>query len=309
MTAIRNWTPQCLTDQTGKTFAITGANSGIGFQAARLLAKRGARVILLCRDPDRASGAAQAIAAEVKGGEGSTDIIAIDLGNLASIRAAAAELLSRVASLDGLVLNAGAMMPPERLETSDGFELQFGVNHLGHFLLAALVQEKVRACAGRFVSVSSTMHKLGKIRTDDPNWRKSYDASAAYSQSKLANALFILALNEKLSARGEAANGYLCHPGYAATPLQTKHTRGLTTKMMEVGNLVMAQSAARGSWPTVLCTADPDANPGVYYGPTGLFELRGGVGVCKLAARAEDRAMAEKLWTLSEEAVDHRWAL
>lgn len=307
---LNHWTPTRLARQDGKTFAITGANSGIGLEAAKLLAGQGARVLMLCRSPQKAEQAAGAIRALMTGGA-SVEIIPMDLGNMASVREGAEEIVYQAPKIDALICNAGVMAPPTRQQTADGFEIQFGTNHLGHFLLCALLSEPVQAAEGRFVSVSSTMHKAGlkRIHMEDPNWQNSYRPAAAYAQSKLANALFVRELNNRKRANGEAECGYLCHPGYAATALQTKETKGVVKSLMKVGNTLSAQSAEKGSWPTVLCATDTEAVPGKYYGPTGLFELRGPVGECKLAPQARDDEAAAKLWALSEELTGQRWAI
>ncbi len=308
VSSLHDWTPDRLAYQDNKTFVITGGNSGIGFEAARLLVGCGARVLLACRSADKAETAIDVLKTSAKG-DGRAEAIQLDLASLTSVRAAAEEIKDKAPHIHALINNAGIMAPPQRQITKDGFEAQFGTNHLGHFLLSALLADHVRAADGRIVAVSSTMHKAGlkRIRFEDLNWETKYAATAAYSQSKLANALFILELNTRLEAAGLKPFGYICHPGYAATALQTKETKGFVRSFMAFGNIVSAQSATRGSWPTVLAAADIDAVPGRYYGPTGFFELRGPVGECKLAHQAKDIDAANKLWTLSEEAVGHRW--
>ena len=299
---INHWTPTRIARQDGKTFAITGANSGIGLEAAKLLAGQGGRIIM------RAEYAAERIR-DGMSGSASVDIVPMDLGHMASIKEGAEALTHLAPKLDALICNAGVMAPPERQQTADGFEVQFGTNHLGHFLLAGLLSEQIKASDGRFIAVSSTMHKAGlkRIRFEDPNWQEAYSPAAAYAQSKLANALFIRELNNKLRDQGDTARGFICHPGYAATALQTKETKGAVKSLMKIGNALSAQSAARGSWPTVLCAAETEAVPGEYYGPTGMFELRGPVGECKLAAQARDDEAATKLWSLSEALTGHSW--
>lgn len=308
--SLENWTPGRLTRQDGKTFVITGANSGIGLEAAKILAGQGGTIVLVCRDVGRAEGAASEIKALASGGGGAS-IVQLDLGDMASIRAGADEIAQRAPKIDALISNAGIMAPPKRQETRDGYEMQFGVNHLGHFLFAGLLSENVLAAGGRFVSVSSTMHKAGlkRIRFEDPNWQDTYNAGSAYAQSKLANALFVRELNNRMSRINADPCGYICHPGYAATALQTKETKGVIKSLMAFGNGAMAQSAEKGSWPTALCAADAQAIPGHYYGPTGLLELRGPVGECKLAPQARDDEAATKLWALSEELTGHYWAI
>ena len=307
---INHWSPSRLARQDGKTFAITGGNSGIGFEAAKLLAGAGGRVLILCRSPERAERAATDIRAAASGG-GSVDTIELDLADMASIRASAEAVNEAAPKLDVLINNAGVMAPPKRKTTADGFEMQFGVNHLGHFLLAGLLAENVIAADGRFVAVSSTMHKAGlrRIRFEDPHWEKGYSSVNSYAQSKLANALFIRELNNRARKAGKPERGYICHPGYASTALQTKETVGFVKQMMAVGNALTAQSATRGSWPTVLCATDTEAVPGKYYGPRAFFEMRGPVGECRLARQARDDEAAARLWVLSEEATGHSWTV
>lgn len=305
---INHWTPTRLARQDGRAFVITGANSGIGFEAAKILANHGGRVILLCRNAVKAKAAVSDIASSVTG-SGTVEAVQMDLSDMASIRAGAEEIATLAPKIDALVANAGVMAPPRRQVTRDDFEMQFGTNHLGHFLLCGLLLPNISAAEGRVVAVSSTMHKAGlkRIRFEDPHWQSGYNPGHAYSQSKLANALFVRELNNRMKSAGKSGCGYLCHPGYASTALQTKDTLGLVKGVMAFGNAVMAQSAERGSWPTVLAAAETEAVAGHYYGPTGLFELRGPVGTCKLASQARDDEAAAKLWSLSEDAVDHRW--
>lgn len=305
---INHWSPTRLARQDGKTFVITGANSGIGFEAAKLLAGAGGRILMLCRNPARATAAAETLKVAASG-SGKVETLQLDLSDMASIRACAEAVKATAPRIDALINNAGVMMPPKRNNTADGFEMQFGVNHLGHFLLAGLLADTVEAADGRFVAVSSTMHKAGlrRIRFEDPHWERGYNATSAYAQSKLANALFMRELNNRARDAGKPERGFICHPGYAATELQTKETVGLVKRVMAVGNALTAQSAARGSWPTVLCASDTEAQPGNYYGPVAMFEMRGPVGECKLASQAKDDEAAAKLWALSEEATGFTW--
>lgn len=305
---INHWSPTRLARQDGKTFVITGANSGIGFQAAKLLAGAGGRILMLCRNPARATAAADALKTAASG-SGKVETLQLDLSDMASIRACAEAVTATAPRIDALINNAGVMMPPKRATTVDGFEMQFGVNHLGHFLLAGLLADNVEAANGRVVAVSSTMHKAGlqRIRFEGPHWENGYNAANAYAQSKLANALFIRELNRRARDAGKPERGFICHPGYAATELQTKETKGVVKSIMAFGNALMAQSSERGSWPTVLCASDTEAQPGKYYGPVAFFEMRGPVGECKLASQARDDEAATKLWALSEQATGHSW--
>lgn len=307
---IQQWTPSRLVRQDGQTFVITGANSGIGFEAAKLLIGQGGHVIMACRN--MAAGAeAKAKIEAVASGSGSADLIQLDLASTASVRAGAEIIRGRTDKIDALVNNAGVLYPPGRQTTEDGFELQFGVNHLGHFLWSGLLSEQVAAANGRIVCVSSSMHKSGhkRIRFEDPHWTSDYGPGAAYAQSKLANALFALELNRRAEAQGRVANAYICHPGYASTSLLKEGPGAIVRGLVGIGDTLFAQSAERGAWPTVLCAADQDAVAGVYYGPTRMGELRGPVGECKLATQARDKDAAAKLWALSEELTGLSWAV
>lgn len=307
---IRNWTPDRLADQSGKTFVVTGANSGIGFEASKRLVAAGGKVIMLCRSHDKATAAAQKLMRDAPKSS-AVDIIPLDLASLDSVRSAANSVLKTVPRIDALINNAGIMFPPRRTATEDGFELQFGVNHLGHFLLTGLLKDRVIESEGRFVTVSSLAHKVGlrRIRFKDPNWERGYQAALAYGQSKFANAMFGFELNRKLEASGSASRSFICHPGYSATNLQSTGPGRVAALMMAPANLILAQSADRGGWPILLCATDPDAKGGAYYGPRQFSEMRGAVGECKMIAPAKDQATAAKLWALSEQAVDLSWSV
>lgn len=289
---------------------ITGANSGIGLAAAEIIAAQGGHVIMACRDLARAEAASKSVVSGASGG-GKASIVQLDLASFDSIKAGAESIRGLADNIDALVLNAGVMQPKGRVETKEGFEAQFGINHLGHFLLSGLLADRVEAAKGRFVSISSSMHKAGgkRIRFEDPNWKTEYKPAAAYAQSKLANALFARELNNRTVQSGAAARAYICHPGYAATPLISKELNGLAYGVLKVSNAISAQSPEKGSWPTVLCAASEDAEAGKYYGPTGFLDLRGPVGECKLAAQARDDEAAAKLWSLSEDLTGLSWTL
>ena len=307
---IKNWSPQRLSDQSGKTFVITGANSGIGFQASKRLVQANANIVMLCRNLEKATEAAEKLKQSASG-KGSVSIVQMDLANLNSVRAAASRVLKDAPKIDALINNAGIMFPPGRQLTDDGFELQFGVNHLGHFLLTGLLKDRVLESNGRFVSVSSLAHKFGlrRIRFKDPNWESGYQTALAYSQSKFANAMFAVELNRRLETSGSTARAFACHPGYSATNLQSTGPSRLMALMMAPANLIVAQSADRGGWPILLSATAPDAQGGSYYGPRQFGEMRGAVGACNMIGAARDQTAAAKLWTLSEQAVDLAWSV
>jgi len=280
------WTAADLPDLEGRSAVITGANSGLGLVTARELARAGARVVLAVRDTARGEQAAAAIpGAEVR---------RLDLADLASVREFAA---SWDGDLDILVNNAGVMAVPE-LRTKDGFELQFGTNHLGHFALTNLLLPQI---TDRVVTVSSTAHRTGKIRLDDPNFeRGGYGRWSAYGQSKLANLLFTLELQRRLDESGSAVRAHAVHPGYAATNLQGHTGSGLQHRIMSLTNRLLAQSDEMGALPT-LYAATQDLPGASYTGPGGFQEQRGHPAPASRTAAAQDADTARRLWALSEE--------
>ena len=282
------WTPSSLPDLAGNTYVVTGANSGIGLEAARELARAGGRVVLAVRDRAKGDTAAAQLPGEVEARE-------LDLADLASVRAFAASWGS--APITALIANAGVMAtPPGR--TADGFELQFGTNHLGHFALTNLLLPHV---TGRVVVVSSTAHRIGAIDIDDLNWeRRSYRAWSAYGQSKLSNLLFVSELQRRLTEAGSAVRAAAAHPGYAATNLQFHSGRRVLDLVSAVGNRLLAQSAAQGAWPTLYATV-ADIPGDSFVGPGGFQEQRGHPKLVDRSARAEDAAMARALWERSEQ--------
>jgi NAD(P)-dependent dehydrogenase (short-subunit alcohol dehydrogenase family) len=278
------WTAADLPEQSGRTFVITGANSGIGLAAAKALAAAGARVVLAVRDP------AKGQAAGVPGAE----VRRLDLADLSSVRAFAD---AWEGDLDVLVNNAGVMAVPER-RTADGFELQVGTNHLGHFALANLLLPRVR---DRVVTVSSGAHRMGRIDLEDLNWRtRKYDRWRAYGQSKLANLLFTAELQRRLAELDSEVRAVAAHPGYAATNLQSRTENVLQNALMWVGNRVIAQSDEQGALPT-LYAATQDVPGNAYVGPDGFQEARGNPTLVGRSGAALDEDVARRLWTLSEE--------
>lgn len=299
----RNWKPDRLPDLTGKTYFITGGNSGIGFEAARHLGKAGGNIIIAARNPEKAARAVAALASEI---QSSVDQVTLDLADLSSVRAAAEEMQARGTRLAALINNAGIMQTPA-LKTADGFEMQIGTNHLGHFLLNGLMFDLIDKDAGRIVTVSSIAHKFGRMYLDDLMMTKNYSPSYAYGQSKLANMLYAFELDRRLEAAGSAVTSYVCHPGYSDTSLQSTGPTGFLKGMYKITNALMAQPASKGAIPTVLCAAGTEAVPGAYYGPTGMGDTRGPVGDATVSARALNEADAKNLWQQSEELVDFSW--
>jgi NAD(P)-dependent dehydrogenase (short-subunit alcohol dehydrogenase family) len=285
------FTPDHIPDLAGKTVIVTGANSGIGHAAAAALATAGATVVLAVRDQAKGEAAAAAI-------RGTTEVRPLDLASLDSVRAFAA---SWQGDIDLLINNAGVMIPPLS-RTADGFELQFGTNHLGHFALTNLLLPHV-AVAGRVVTVSSDAHRGGAIDFDDLNWeRKRYRPWRAYGQSKLANLLFTSELQRRLTEAGSTVKATAAHPGYAATNLQSHSgSRLMKVAMEQLGNRLIAQDAAGGALPT-LYAAVADIPGGSFVGPSGPFGLglRGAPTLVGRSAAARDEEAARRLWTVSE---------
>jgi NAD(P)-dependent dehydrogenase (short-subunit alcohol dehydrogenase family) len=281
------WTPKDLPSQTGRTVVITGANSGIGLAAARELGRAGAHVVLAVRDEARGRTAADSI-------PGDTEVRRLDLADLASVHAFADGFEG---DIDVLVNNAGVMAVPQS-QTADGFEMQIGTNHLGHFALANLLLPRIR---DRVVVVASGAHRMGSIRLDDLNWEQGgYKSWRAYGQSKLANLLFTSELQRRLAEAGSDVRAVAAHPGYAATNLQS-HTGNVIQHVgMWIGNRLIAQSDEQGAWPT-LYAASQDIPGNSYVGPDGFQEGRGHPTLVGRSSAASDADVARRLWERSEE--------
>lgn len=298
-----SWTPDALADLSGKTFVITGGNSGLGLESMRILAGKRARVVFTARSERNAAAALEDVRRSVPSAD--VEHVLLDLASLASVEEAARAILAKCPRIDALVNNAGVMQtPPSR--TKDGFELQLGTNHLGHFRLGALLLSRIEASSGRVVPVSSIAHKMGSIAVDDLFFeRRRYEPTVAYSQSKLANLMFGLELHRRLVARKSPVRSIPCHPGYAATNLQSAGVgmeggSKLLRAVYAVTNRVIAQPAEQGAWPLVFSAADPSARSGEYYGPTGFYQARGPVGPSYIAKHAKDETVAKALWDKSE---------
>ncbi|MEM1187841.1 MAG: SDR family oxidoreductase [Pseudomonadota bacterium] len=305
MRKVANWTPDKLPALNGRRYLITGGNSGIGLEAAKTLAQKGADIVIACRNPSKAKKAVD----EIDGaGDGGTESVALDLSSLASVRAAAAEVRARYDSLDGLVNNAGIMQTPET-HAEDGFELQFATNHLGHFLLSYLLFDLVEKAGGRITVVSSIAHKFGRIDLDDLMLEKSYDPTRAYGQSKLANMLFAQELSRRLEAANSPVMVNACHPGYSNTNLQSTGPEGFLVALYGVLNRVWAQSSYKGAIPTVLAVAGEEAESGGYYGPVKFMDSLGPVGNARIAGRGRKKKTAAELWSRSEELVGETWSV
>ncbi|MGW1931235.1 SDR family NAD(P)-dependent oxidoreductase [Streptomyces sp. NPDC001919] len=300
-TTASRWTENDIPSQEGRIAVVTGANSGLGLQTGRALAARGAQVVLAVRDLDKGRRAAAEITARVPGAR--LGLQQLDLASLASVRTAAGELREAHQKIDLLINNAGVMYTP-RQKTRDGFDMQFGVNHLGHFALTGLLLEALLPVAGsRVVTVSSFGHRIrAGIHFDDLQFDRSYNRVAAYGQAKLANLMFTYELQRRLAAHGTTIAA-AAHPGAAATELQQNLPRPLR-KAADLMLPLVTQDAAMGALPTLRAATDPQVTGGQYYGPSGMGGTRGYPQVVASSGRSHDTAVQQRLWAVSEQLTD-----
>ncbi|GAB98822.1 putative oxidoreductase [Gordonia namibiensis NBRC 108229] len=280
------WTSANIPDQTGRTFVVTGANSGLGAESAKALVAAGANVILACRNTAKADAVASKLGPKAT-------VAQLDLADLSSVRAFA----SSFTGADVLINNAGLMAVPLR-RTADGFEMQIGTNHLGHFALTALLLPKI---TDRVVTVSSGVHQIGNIQLDDLNWEKRrYRRWQAYGDSKMANLMFGLELAKRLAEAGSSKQSFIAHPGYAATELQGRSENFMDAAAKLMNRLPIAQPAADGALPQLYAATMSGLPSGTYYGPTKLFGLHGAPGRNKYKKAADDADFRAALWAESE---------
>ena len=293
------WSELHIPDLTGRLAVVTGANAGTGFETARALAGRGATVILACRNADKAHAAMDAIRATRP--EARLEFEPLDLGALASVRAAAKAIGDRHPRIDLLINNAGVMVPP-RGRTADGFETQIGTNHLGHFAFTGLLLECLLAVPGsRVVTMSSTAHRMGRMRFDDLHFERGYRPWAAYGQSKLANLLFTYELQRRLQRAGAATLAVAAHPGYARTELQRHANRSRLNRILFAPfTALLSHDAQRGALPLLRAAVDAGVRGSDYYGPNGYLELVGDPERVSSNARSRNEADQRRLWQVSE---------
>ncbi|PEQ13310.1 oxidoreductase [Novosphingobium sp. PC22D] len=293
---MKGFTAADVPDLAGKCVMVTGANTGIGFEAAKVLAARHARVLLACRSEDRASAAMDAIRREVPAAD--LAFVALDQADLESVRACAAQIADEP-RLDVLLNNAGVMFPP-LTRTAQGHELQFGVNHLGTFALTGLLLPKLTQSPGaRVVVTASLAHWSGDIKWDDLDAHRSYERGKRYSDSKLMNLLFAHELDRRLRAAGSPVSAMACHPGVAATEL-VRHLPWIARATWPIVNLLL-NTPAQGAWPALQAATDSGAQPGGYYGPRGFRGTRGDSGLSPRSKASREDALAERLWKVSVE--------
>jgi len=288
-----DWSAEALGDQSGRVAIVTGSNSGIGFETARVLAGKGATVVMACRNLEKANPKADEIRAAHPGAD--VNAMQLDLSDLGSVQRFAEGFRAKHSRLDLLINNAGIMVPPYG-KTAQGFETQFGVNHLGHFALTGSLLDLITNTPGsRIVTVSSIAHYMGKIDFADLNWEKGYRAQAAYGQSKIANLLFTYELQRRLATAGKDTIAVAAHPGWTETNLQ-EHAKGV--KFL---NRFLAQEPLMGALPTLYAATEPGVNGAEYFGPSGFMEMNGPPKKVKSNKRSHDRNVADRLWNVSEE--------
>jgi len=299
------WTAAEIPDQDGRIAIVTGANSGLGRITALELARHGAQVVVACRSAEKGEAAAEEIQAVARGRK--PRVHQLDLGSLDSVRHFADEFSDQ--RVDLLVNNAGVMMTPQRT-TSDGFELQLGTNHLGHFALSGLLLNALqRSDSARIVTLSSNEHKGGRIDFDDLQQERAYSPRGSYQRSKLANAVFAIELDRRLRAARSPAVSVFAHPGYSATNLQSSGPTGLAKGVMAITNRVLAQRPERGALPTLYAATAPGVEGGDYYGPDGMAEMRGFPKKVEAIPDAYDPEIGSRLWRASEELTGVRYPL
>jgi NAD(P)-dependent dehydrogenase (short-subunit alcohol dehydrogenase family) len=293
MMSKHDWSAEALGGQSGRVAIVTGSNSGIGFETARVLAGKGATVAMACRNLEKANPKADEIRAAHPGAD--VEVMQLDLSDLGSVQRFAEAFRAKHSRLDLLINNAGIMVPPYG-KTAQGFETQFGVNHLGHFALTGSLLDLITDTPGsRIVTVSSIAHYMGRIDFADLNWEKGYRAQAAYGQSKIANLLFTYELQRRLAAAGKDTIAVAAHPGWTETNLQ-EHAKGV--KFL---NRFLAQEPLMGALPTLYAATEPGVNGAEYFGPNGFMEMNGPPKKVKSNKRSQDRNVAERLWNVSEE--------
>lgn len=308
----QGWTPERIGNLSGKTYVITGTTSGTGFEAARILLSKGAKVVMLNRNPKKAKETINTLKQKL-GNNIDVLNIQMDLAEQTSVRKAAAEVLEKVSRIDALICNAAIAQVPTRKLTVDGFESQLGVNHYSHFTLQAMLFSLIEKSKGRIVTVGSMGYDMGlkTIKFNDMNWDKDYTPNNAYSQSKLAQIMSIYELQDRLKKAGKMdVKAYACHPGSSRTSLIA--TSGSLMMRIIFGLMKLSpltQPAENGAYPMLMCATEANLDQSAFYGPTGRNNWVGPVGAHKLEPHAKDKAVAERLWELSEKETGVKWII
>lgn len=305
------WTPERIGSLEGKTYVITGANAGAGFEASRILLTKGAKVVMLNRSPEKSTAAITKLQEEF-GPNADVSFVRMDLADLSSVREAADEILKTVPQIDALMCNAAIAQVPTQKFTVDGFESQLGTNHYGHFVLAGKLFDRIEASAGRIVVVASLGYKMGlkTMQFDNMNWDGNYHQNRTYCHSKLAQMMFAYELQDKIKDANKNVKVYVCHPGSSATSLIST-SGGMGTRIMWwlMTKSPMVQTAEKGAYPEVMCATEDGLQERAFYGPTGRMEMVGPVGKGTLEDYAVEKHVISKLWDVSEQATKFKWAI
>ncbi|MGV6806114.1 MAG: SDR family oxidoreductase [Ruegeria sp.] len=305
------WTPERLESLAGKTYIITGANSGTGFAASRILLSKGAKVLMLNRSAKKSTAAIEELKREV-GNDADVSYVRLDLADLESVREAAGQVLRIVSKVDGLICNAAIAQVPTQKFTKDGFESQLGTNHYGHFVLCGMLFDRIEQSSGRIVVVSSLGYKMGlrTIQFDDINWDDNYHQNRTYCHSKLAQMMFAYELQDKIRASAKNVKVFVCHPGSSSTSLIKTSGGPITRFLFSLMSLTpIVQSAEKGAYPEVMCATEDALEQRAFYGPTGRMEMVGPVGKGTLEPYAVDKAVMVRLWALTENETGFSWAV
>ena len=307
----KGWTPERLGNLGGKTYVITGANAGTGFQAARILLGKGAKVVMLNRSAEKSAAAIDDLRAEF-GADADVSFVQMDLAELASVRSAAEEVLKSVPRIDALICNAAIAQVPTQEFTKDGFESQLGTNHYGHFVLCGMLFNRLEEAQGRIVVVASLGYNMGikTIQFDDMDWDRNYSPNPVYSQSKLAQMMFAYELQDRIAAAHRNVEVYVCHPGASATSLIST-SGGTMTRLLWwlMTKTPFVQSAEKGAYPEVMCATETGLEQRALHGPTGRMQTGGPVGKGTLEPHAHDKAVMVRLWERSENDTRFTWAV
>jgi len=308
----QGWTPDRIENLNGKTYVITGTTSGTGFEAARILLTKGAKVVMLNRNLTKSEASTVTLKQEL-GNDIDVSTIHMDLSEQTSVKKAAAEVLEKVDRIDALLCNAAIAQVPTRKLTVDGWESQMGVNYFGHFTLQGLLYPLIEKSEGRIVTVGSMGYDMGikTIKFDDLNWDKDYSGNNAYSQSKLAQIMTIYELQNRLEAAGKTSvKAYACHPGASRTNLITTSGSMLLRVIYGIMKLLpITQPAENGAYPELMCATEENLEQKDFYGPTGRAHFVGPVGAHHIEPHAKDKVIAKRLWDLSEEATGVKWEI
>ena len=306
----KGWTPERIGNLNGKTFVITGTTSGTGLEAAKILLSKGAKVVMLNRNPKKAADTIATLRQEL-GNEIDVSNIVMDLAEQASVRKAAKEVLDKVTRIDALICNAAIAQVPNQKFTVDGFESQLGVNQYGHFTLQGMLYPLIEKSKGRIVTVGSMGYDMGikTIKFDDMNWDRNYTPNNAYSQSKLAQIMSVYELQNRLEKAGKTdVKVYACHPGSSRTSLIS--TSGSFIMRLIFGLMKLSpltQPAEKGAYPMLMCATEPNLDQEAFYGPTGRSNWVGPVGAHKIEPHAKDKEVSKRLWEVSEKATGIEW--